>query len=91
MEDFETIECDVLVVGAGGAGLRAAIAASDYGSKVALVSKSLLGKAHTVMAEGGVAAALGNADERDNWKIHFRDTIRAVSYTHLTLPTKRIV
>ena len=76
MEDFETIECEVLVVGAGGAGLRAAIAASEYGSKVALVSKSLLGKAHTVMAEGGVAAALGNADQRDNWKVHFRDTIR---------------
>ena len=76
MEDFETRECDVLVVGAGGAGLRAAIAASEYGAKVALVSKSLLGKAHTVMAEGGVAAALGNVDERDNWKIHFRDTIR---------------
>ncbi len=75
-EDFETRECDVLVVGAGGAGLRAAIAASEYGAKVALVSKSLLGKAHTVMAEGGVAAALGNVDERDNWKIHFRDTIR---------------
>ena len=76
MEDFETRECDVLVVGAGGAGLRAAIAASEYGAKVALVSKSLLGKAHTVMAEGGVAAALGNVDDRDNWKIHFRDTIR---------------
>ncbi len=76
MEDFETRECEVLVVGAGGAGLRAAIAASEYGAKVALVSKSLLGKAHTVMAEGGVAAALGNVDERDNWKIHFRDTIR---------------
>jgi succinate dehydrogenase / fumarate reductase flavoprotein subunit len=76
MEDFETIECDVLVVGAGGAGLRTAIAASEYGAKVALVSKSLLGKAHTVMAEGGVAAALGNVDERDNWKVHFRDTIR---------------
>ena len=75
-EDFETRKCDVLVVGAGGAGLRAAIAASEYGAKVALVSKSLLGKAHTVMAEGGVAAALGNVDERDNWKIHFRDTIR---------------
>ena len=75
-EDFETRECDVLVVGAGGAGLRAAIAASEYGAKVALVSKSLLGKAHTVMAEGGVAAALGNVDDRDNWKIHFRDTIR---------------
>ncbi len=76
MEDFETVECDVLVVGAGGAGLRAAIAASEYGANVALVSKSLLGKAHTVMAEGGVAAALGNADQRDNWKVHFRDTIR---------------
>ena len=76
MEDFETRECDVLVIGAGGAGLRAAIAASEYGAKVALVSKSLLGKAHTVMAEGGVAAALGNVDDRDNWKIHFRDTIR---------------
>jgi succinate dehydrogenase / fumarate reductase flavoprotein subunit len=76
MEDFETVKCDVLVVGAGGAGLRAAIAASEYGAKVAVVSKSLLGKAHTVMAEGGVAAALGNVDERDNWKIHFRDTIR---------------
>ena len=76
MEDFETRECDVLVVGAGGAGLRAAIAASEYGAKVVLVSKSLLGKAHTVMAEGGVAAALGNVDDRDNWKIHFRDTIR---------------
>ena len=63
MEDFETIECDVLIVGAGGAGLRAAIAASEYGANVALVSKSLLGKAHTVMAEGGVAAALGNADQ----------------------------
>ena len=75
-EDFETRKCDVLVVGAGGAGLRAAIAASEYGAKVALVSKSLLGKAHTVMAEGGVAAALGNVDDRDNWKIHFRDTIR---------------
>jgi succinate dehydrogenase / fumarate reductase flavoprotein subunit len=75
-EDFETRECDVLIVGAGGAGLRAAIAASEYGAKVALVSKSLLGKAHTVMAEGGVAAALGNVDDRDNWKIHFRDTIR---------------
>ena len=66
MEDFETIECDVLIVGARGAGLRAAIAASEYGAKVALVSKSLLGNALTDMAEGGIAAALGNANQRDN-------------------------
>jgi succinate dehydrogenase / fumarate reductase flavoprotein subunit len=76
MEEFDTKKYDVVVVGAGGAGLRAAIAAADYGSKVALITKSLLGKAHTVMAEGGVAAALGNVDKRDNWKVHFRDTIR---------------
>ncbi len=76
MDEFETKKYDVVVVGAGGAGLRAAIAAADYGSKVALVTKSLLGKAHTVMAEGGIAAALGNVDKRDNWKVHFRDTIR---------------
>jgi succinate dehydrogenase / fumarate reductase flavoprotein subunit len=76
MSEFETKKYDVVVVGAGGAGLRAAIAAADYGSKVALVTKSLLGKAHTVMAEGGIAAALGNVDKRDNWKVHFRDTIR---------------
>tara|TARA_B100001750_G_scaffold125698_1_gene99728 strand:+ start:135 stop:1961 length:1827 start_codon:yes stop_codon:yes gene_type:complete len=75
-DKIETEKYDVVVVGAGGAGLRAAIAAADYGSKVALVTKSLLGKAHTVMAEGGVAAALGNVDKRDNWKVHFRDTIR---------------
>ncbi len=76
IDKFKTEKFDVVVVGAGGAGLRAAIAAADYGSKVALVTKSLLGKAHTVMAEGGVAAALGNVDKRDNWKVHFRDTIR---------------
>ena len=73
---MERVKCDVLVVGAGGAGLRAAISAAEAGAQVALVSKSLLGKAHTVMAEGGIAAALGNMDERDNWKVHFRDTIR---------------
>ncbi len=73
---MERVECDVLVIGAGGAGLRAAISAAEAGAQVALVSKSLLGKAHTVMAEGGIAAALGNMDERDNWKVHFRDTIR---------------
>ena len=75
-EEFETKKYDVVVVGAGGAGLRAAIAAADYGSKVALVTKSLLGKAHTVMAEGGAAAALGNADDRDGWKVHFKDTMK---------------
>ena len=75
-EKVKTEKFDVVIVGAGGAGLRAAIAAADYGAKVALVTKSLLGKAHTVMAEGGVAAALGNVDKRDNWKVHFRDTIR---------------
>ena len=76
MEEFERKKYDVVVVGAGGAGLRAAIAAADCGSKVALVTKSLLGKAHTVMAEGGIAAALGNVDKRDTWEVHFRDTIR---------------
>ena len=76
MEDIQEKKYDVLVIGAGAAGMRAAIAASDEGANVCLVSKSLLGKAHTVMAEGGAAAALGNADERDNWKVHFRDTIK---------------
>ena len=76
MADYETHEHDVLVIGAGGAGLRAAIEAASTGASVGLVCKSLLGKAHTVMAEGGVAAALSNSDDRDNWKIHFRDTMR---------------
>jgi len=76
VEDIQEKKYDVLVIGAGAAGMRAAIAASDEGASVCLVSKSLLGKAHTVMAEGGAAAALGNADERDNWKVHFRDTIK---------------
>jgi succinate dehydrogenase / fumarate reductase flavoprotein subunit len=74
--DFETHEYDVIVVGAGGAGLRAAIEASAQGAKTALVCKSLLGKAHTVMAEGGIAAALGNVYSEDNWQVHFRDTMR---------------
>src|SRR5262245_40823348 len=73
-------EHDVLVIGAGGAGLRAAIEASAGGASVGLVCKSLLGKAHTVMAEGGVAAALANVDERDNWKVHFADTMRGGQY-----------
>src|SRR5467141_2295966 len=76
LSEIQTFEHDVLVVGAGGAGLRAAIECAAQGLKTGLVCKSLLGKAHTVMAEGGVAAALGNVDRRDNWKIHFRDTMR---------------
>ncbi len=75
-EPYETQEYDVVVVGAGGAGLRAAIEASAQGVRTALICKSLLGKAHTVMAEGGIAAALGNVWPEDNWKVHFRDTMR---------------
>jgi succinate dehydrogenase / fumarate reductase flavoprotein subunit len=73
---YETHEYDVIVVGAGGAGLRAAIESSAQGARTALVCKSLLGKAHTVMAEGGIAAALGNVWPQDNWQVHFRDTMR---------------
>jgi succinate dehydrogenase / fumarate reductase flavoprotein subunit len=80
MAEYETIEFDVLVIGAGGAGLRAAIEAASSGVKVGLVCKSLLGKAHTVMAEGGMAAALANVDERDSWKTHFADTMRGGYY-----------
>lgn len=80
MPEFKQHEYDVIVVGAGGAGLRAAIEASAAGVKVALVCKSLLGKAHTVMAEGGVAAALANVDERDDWRVHFADTMRGGQY-----------
>jgi succinate dehydrogenase flavoprotein subunit len=76
MADYETHSFDVVVVGAGGAGLRAAIEASAQGARTALVCKSLLGKAHTVMAEGGIAAALANVYPEDNWRIHFRDTMR---------------
>jgi succinate dehydrogenase / fumarate reductase flavoprotein subunit len=82
MADYETFEHDVLVIGAGGAGLRAAIEASAAGVSVGLVCKSLLGKAHTVMAEGGIAAALANVDERDNWKVHFADTMRGGQYVN---------
>jgi len=80
MERFTTHKYDVVIIGAGGAGLRAAIEASRTGAKTAIVCKSLLGKAHTVMAEGGVAAALANVDERDNWKVHFRDTMKGGKY-----------
>jgi len=80
MSQFQRHEHDVVVIGAGGAGLRAAIEASAKGCTVALVCKSLLGKAHTVMAEGGVAAALANVDDRDNWQTHFADTMRGGQY-----------
>src|SRR6058998_2074725 len=80
MEKFETHEHDVLVIGAGGAGLRAAIEAAAAGASVGLVCKSLLGKAHTVMAEGGVAAALAHVDPQDGWETHFRDTMKGGSF-----------
>jgi len=76
MAEFETHSYDVLVVGAGGAGLRAAIEAHEQGARAAIVCKSLLGKAHTVMAEGGIAAAMGNVYDEDNWRVHYRDTMR---------------
>ncbi|HLT39556.1 MAG TPA: fumarate reductase/succinate dehydrogenase flavoprotein subunit [Enhygromyxa sp.] len=76
VSEIQTIHHDVVVIGAGGAGLRAAIECSALGLNTGVLSKSLLGKAHTVMAEGGMAAAMGNVDKRDNWKIHFRDTMR---------------
>lgn len=82
MADYPIFEHDVLVIGAGGAGLRAAIEASSSGVSVGLVCKSLLGKAHTVMAEGGMAAAIGNVDDRDNWKVHFTDTMRGGQYVN---------
>ena len=80
MMEYQTHDYDVLVIGAGGAGLRAAIEASAGGVRVGVVTKSLLGKAHTVMAEGGIAAALANVDERDNWRVHFADTMRGGQY-----------
>src|ERR1700749_1980830 len=80
MPEFQTFSYDVLVIGAGGAGLRAAIEAAASGAKVGVVCKSLLGKAHTVMAEGGIAAALANVDDRDNWRVHFSDTMRGGQY-----------
>ena len=80
MAEYQTQEYDVIVIGAGGAGLRAAIESSAMGAKTALVCKSLLGKAHTVMAEGGMAAALANVDKADNWQTHFRDTVLGGKY-----------
>ena len=82
MVEYQTVDHDVLVIGAGGAGLRAAIEAAATGVSVGVVCKSLLGKAHTVMAEGGVAAALANVDDRDNWRVHFADTMRGGQYVN---------
>src|ERR1700710_2482489 len=75
-ETIERHEYDVLVIGAGGAGLRAAIAAREEGMRTAIICKSLFGKAHTVMAEGGIAASMGNVNSKDSWQVHFRDTMR---------------
>src|SRR3989442_2636671 len=82
MAEYVTHEHDVLIIGAGGAGLRAAVEASAAGVKVAVITKSLLGKAHTVMAEGGIAAAMANVDERDSWRVHFADTMRGGQYVN---------
>src|SRR5947208_9231734 len=82
MADYPVHEFDVLVIGAGGAGLRAAVEASAQGAKTGVITKSLLGKAHTVMAEGGMAAAMGNVDDRDNWRVHFADTMRGGQYVN---------
>ena len=76
-ERYEVREHDVLIIGAGGAGLRAAVSATQRGLSVGIVTKSLLGKAHTVMAEGGMAAALGNVDSDDSWRQHFKDTMKS--------------
>ncbi len=75
MTNYKTIACGILIIGAGGSGLRAAIAAHNAGAKVIVISKTLLGKSHTVMAEGGINAALGNVDSKDNWMVHFRDSM----------------
>src|SRR6184192_1366453 len=82
MPEYETFQHDVLIIGSGGAGLRAAIEASAAGVSVGMVCKCLLGKAHTVMAEGGIAAALANVDDRDNWMVHFADTMRGGQYVN---------
>src|SRR5687767_2256255 len=82
MSDFDTFSYDVVVIGAGGAGLRAAVEAAAQGVRVGLVCKSLLRKAHTVMAEGGMAAALANVDDRDSWRVRLADTMRGGQYVN---------
>src|SRR3954462_9631760 len=82
MATYATYNYDVLVIGAGGAGLRAAIEAANAGVSVGLICKSLLGKAHTVMAEGGMAAAMAHNDDRDSWRVHFADTMRGGQYVN---------
>ena len=76
VSEIQTIDHDVMVIGAGGAGLRAAIEARSHGLRTAVICKSLFGKAHTVMAEGGIAASMGNVNSKDSWQVHFRDTMR---------------
>src|ERR1035438_603302 len=76
MSTLEKHSYDVIVIGAGGAGLRAAIEAREQGLRVAILCKSLFGKAHTVMAEGGIAASMGNVNSKDSWQVHFADSLR---------------
>src|SRR4249920_1035788 len=83
MSEYEKHSYDVLIIGAGGAGLRAAIAAREAGMRTAIICKSLFGKAHTVMAEGGIAAAMGNVNPNDNWQVHFRDTLRGGKFLNV--------
>ena len=89
MSEHEEHRYDVVIVGAGGAGLRAAIAAREAGLRTAIVCKSLFGKAHTVMAEGGIAASMGNANSHDNWQVHFRDTMRGGALSKPLLNARR--
>src|SRR3978361_535195 len=83
MTELERHQYDVIVIGAGGAGLRAAIEAREQGKRTAIICKSLFGKAHTVMAEGGCAAAMGNANSNDNWQVHYRDTMRGGKFLNV--------